>query len=101
MKKCIALHVNDADNVAIVMDENVSAGDIVIVRDRAGRCAEFFAGETIPFGHKMAICDIKKGDHIIKYGEVIGGATRDIATAEYVHVHNMDSLRARGDLETR
>ena len=29
-------------------------------------------------GHKYALCDIKKGDNIIKYGNPIGHATEDI-----------------------
>ena len=41
--------------------------------------------------------DINKGEHIIKYGESIGGATSNIKKGDYVHVHNLESLRARGD----
>ena len=41
----------------------------------------------------------KKGEPIIKYGEEIGVATADIDTGAYVHVHNLDSQRARGDLK--
>ena len=52
----------------------------------------------VPYGHKIAVRDIKKGELIIKYGEEIGAATRDIARGEYVHVHNLEALRGRGDL---
>ncbi len=40
-------------------------------------------------GHKYALCDIKKGDNIIKYGQPIGHATCDIAKGEHVHSHNL------------
>ncbi len=40
-------------------------------------------------GHKYAICDIKKGNNIIKYGSPIGHATCDIKTGEHVHTHNV------------
>lgn len=40
-------------------------------------------------GHKYAICDIKNGENIIKYGNPIGHATCDIKTGEHVHSHNM------------
>ena len=40
-------------------------------------------------GHKYALCDIKNGDNVIKYGNVIGFATSDIRTGEHVHTHNM------------
>jgi len=40
-------------------------------------------------GHKYAICDIKKGENIIKYGMPIGHATEDIKKSEHVHTHNV------------
>ncbi len=40
-------------------------------------------------GHKIALCDIKKGEEIIKYGYPIGNATADIKKDESVHSHNM------------
>ena len=49
-------------------------------------------------GHKIAVKEIKTGEQITKYGEEIGVATHDIKKGEYVHVHNLDSMRGRGDL---
>ena len=40
-------------------------------------------------GHKYAVYDIKKGEKIIKYGQVIGIATDDISKDDHVHSHNM------------
>lgn len=40
-------------------------------------------------GHKYALCDIKKGENIIKYGNPIGHAICDIKSGEHVHTHNM------------
>lgn len=45
----------------------------------------------IPAGHKTAIKDIKAGEPVIKYGEVIGRATKDIKEGEWVHSHNLKS----------
>lgn len=42
----------------------------------------------VPFGHKVALAPIRKGEPVIKYGVAIGRATRDIAAGEHVHVHN-------------
>ena len=39
-------------------------------------------------GHKIAICDIKKGENVIKYGYPIGHATEDIKAGDSVHTHN-------------
>jgi altronate dehydratase small subunit len=41
---------------------------------------------------------ISKGQDVLKYGEVIGQATQDISEGKHVHVHNVESLRGRGDL---
>ncbi len=40
-------------------------------------------------GHKYAVCPIKKGENVIKYGNPIGQATADIAPGEQVHSHNL------------
>ena len=40
-------------------------------------------------GHKYALCDIRTGENIIKYGNLIGHATADIKKGEHVHTHNM------------
>jgi altronate hydrolase len=40
-------------------------------------------------GHKVALCDIKKGENITKYGYPIGIATSDIKKDEIVHTHNL------------
>ncbi len=40
-------------------------------------------------GHKYALCDIKNGENIIKYGNPIGHATCDIKKGEHVHSHNV------------
>jgi len=52
------------------------------------------ASQDIPIYHKVAITEIKKGEHLYKYGEKFGIATTDIAPGEHVHIHNVASLRA-------
>ncbi|MBR6889772.1 MAG: altronate dehydratase, partial [Clostridia bacterium] len=61
---------------------------------RAGEPADCAAGavtplEDIPMGHKVALCDIRAGEPVIKYGFPIGKATRDIRRGEHVHTHNL------------
>ena len=51
-------------------------------------------------GHKYAICDIKKGENIIKYGNPIGHALCDIKKGEHVHTHNVKT-NLSGNLEYR
>ena len=66
--------------------------------------AELEAGGTrltvrqpIPYAHKIAIRPMRPGDQVVKYGEVIGIASRAIEPGDWVHVHNVESDRARGD----
>ena len=40
-------------------------------------------------GHKYALCDIKKGEHVIKYGFSIGRAKEAIKEGDHVHSHNL------------
>ena len=54
--------------------------------------------EDIPSNHKFAFVDIAQDQAIIKYGQNIGRASRDIKKGEYVHIHNIESNRGRGDL---
>src|SRR5215471_4464407 len=43
----------------------------------------------IPAGHKVAVRDITAGGDVVRYGCVIGRATRAIASGEHVHTHNV------------
>ena len=44
---------------------------------------------NIPYGHKVSLKAIKKGEHIFKYGQKIGKSIRDIKPGEHVHTHNL------------
>ena len=88
-----ALMMNVKDNVATAL-ENVDAGTSTrVVLPSQEILKEVAPNQAIPFGHKIAIIGIKKGDKVIKYGEVIGNASQDIEVGDYVHVHNVKSNR--------
>lgn len=99
-EKIVGLKVNDLDNVATVFS-NTKKEDIVEVVDKKGEKKLVKALGEIPFGHKIAVKNIKKGDEITKYGEEIGVATKDIVIGDYVHIHNLESMRGRGDWEKK
>ena len=71
----------------------INPNDNVIVTLRPFSKGEVIDGVTllndIPQAHKVAICDIKQGENIIKYGCPIGHASKDIKCGEHVHVHNV------------
>lgn len=95
----LALKVHDGDNVATIFAEGITDGTLVEVRDKKGEAETITVRGDVPYGHKIALRAIEFGESVIKYGEALGAATRPIACGEYVHVHNLDSMRARGDLE--
>ena len=99
MELNIALKVNDLDNVATMFANGVKAGSQVEVRDKKGASTLLTLNDDIPYGHKVAIAPIHLGEQITKYGEEIGQATQEIRPGDYVHIHNLDSMRARGDLK--
>ena len=93
--KVKAIKMNPKDNVATAIDD-VESGEVIGVKN--DEVFEIQVLQEIPFGHKFALRDIAKGEEIVKYGEVIGRATAEIRKGEHVHVHNVESLRGRGDL---
>lgn len=94
----LALKVDDLDNVATIFANDVLDKDTVEVRDKKGNVEQIQISGNVPYGHKIALTDIKKGEKIMKYGECIGAASLDIKKGDYVHVHNLEALRGRGDL---
>ena len=62
---------------------------IINKADNIGVCLT--ACGDIPAGHKYALKDIKKGETVIKYGQIIGRASTDIKAGEWVHTHNVKS----------
>lgn len=92
-----AVLANLRDNVATAVKDLKTGQEILI--ENGERELIIKLRDDIPFGHKFAIMEIKKGCSVIKYGQEIGEATMDIKPGEYVHIHNLVSKRGRGDLE--
>jgi altronate dehydratase len=89
-----ALKIEERDNVAVML-EPVRMGE----RCKVSKTIQLTVSRDIPFGHKVALTDISEGEPVIKYGEVIGYATRSIHAGDWVHTHNI--LSQRGRLTTR
>ena len=98
MELKLALKVDDMDNVATIFANGITDGTEVEVRDKKGNSEIITVHGDVPYGHKIALRDIAPGEHITKYGECIGAASHPISKGDYVHVHNLDALRGRGDL---
>ncbi|GHS88384.1 D-galactarate dehydratase [Synergistales bacterium] len=96
MKKFDAHRVAKNDNVAVVV-RDVKAGEALTIHSDGAEPLFIVSASDIPAGHKIALADVKNGGDILKYGEIIGAATADIAKGEYVHIHNLEGKRGRGD----
>lgn len=88
--------IDERDNVGTVVVEPVNAGEEVVTNGRLNDLV-VVASNPIPYGHKIALKDIARGETVYKYGLSIGTATADIRTGDHVHIHNVESNRGRGD----
>jgi altronate dehydratase small subunit len=92
-----ALVMDAADGVATALAD-LTAGEALPPTDGTPVDAPIELREDVPFGHKVALRRIEAGDEVRKYGEVIGRATVAVDPGEWVHTHNCESTRGRGDL---
>lgn len=92
------VHVIDVkDNTGTVISREMTKGRMVEI-EVDGEIRSIEVLKDIPYGHKIAVRPIKKGDTILKYGLSIGTALEDIPSGDHVHIHNIESNRGRGDL---
>ena len=96
--KINAIMIKEQDNVATAL-RDIEPNEEITVGMGAG-AKPFVVQEFISYGHKFSMKDIALGETILKYGEVIGRATKEICAGAHAHIHNIESLRGRGDLET-
>lgn len=98
--------MHPADNVVVALSD-FAPGTVIPLDGDAKSAAtegeptpasELTVQTPVPFGHKLALRPIRRGEEVRKYGEVIGIASADIQAGEHVHVHNVESQRGRGDL---
>ncbi len=87
-----ALKINSADNVATALTD-IPEGEEASVLSDDGSLLRIEAIDHIPLAHKIALVKIATGGKIVKYGESIGAATREIRPGEHVHIANVRSLR--------
>ena len=77
MKQYIKINENDNVVVALVpLPKGFELSDGTVLN------------EDVDLGHKIATADIKKGEPVIKYDNLIGYASEDIKRGDHVHGHN-------------
>jgi len=92
-EKSDAILINPKDNVAIAI-RPLKRGEKAVARGH-GIELEVEMLDDIPFGHKVAVIPMATGTKVIKYGEVIGETTAEIAPGQHVHGHNVRGLRGQ------
>ena len=76
MPKRLLVKVNEADNVAIAVQE-IKAGTQV--------AEDLVANQDIPQAHKIALEKIPKGKPVIRYGVILGYAMNDIEKGDWIN----------------
>ena len=88
-RRLILLH--DSDDVATALTP-LAAGETVTAA-LGDRSVSVTLTDEVPFGHKVALRPIARGEDVLKYGLPIGQALADIPAGAWVHVHNCRSER--------
>lgn len=86
------LQIKSEDNVAVALT-GLSKGSEIDINGLKIRLMD-----EIPFGHKIALREMKPGDAIIKYGYPLGLAKTTIQPGQWVHSHNL-ATGLKGKLE--
>ncbi len=74
------IRLSPKDNVVVALKE--------LAPDSTIEKANLKNRDRIPAGHKVAIGKINSGSPIIKYGQIIGFASKRILPGDHVHTHN-------------
>lgn len=78
-----AIRIHKKDNVAVLL-RDCSVSESLTIDAKI-----IIPTQPISKGHKIALCDIKAGKDVIKYGLPMGIATQDIHEGEHIHTHNV------------
>lgn len=75
----IRLHAND--DVVIACQQLLPGTEI--------KAEDLRVRDMVPPGHKVATRDIKQGEPVRRYNQIIGFASSDIERGRHIHVHNL------------
>ncbi|MBR1939045.1 MAG: altronate dehydratase [Spirochaetales bacterium] len=92
-----ALMMNEHDNVVTCVEEVQKGNEVVYVKK--GKKESLIAEETIAYCHKIALKDLKKGEEVIKYGELLGLTNCEIGKGHLVNHENIYSVPRDYDSE--
>ena len=76
--------------IVLNKNDNVGVSQFIIPERTKINGQDISTIDPIPFGHKVCLKPINKGDPIIKYDQIIGFASKNITAGEHVHSHNLE-----------
>ena len=76
-----SIRLHASDNVVIALAD--------LAPGQVPEGLEFALPGPVPRGHKLATQPIAAGQNVIRYGQIIGIATLDIAAGAHIHSHNL------------
>lgn len=80
------IKINANDNVAVVLADVLTAGDVVELDGQ-----RVVVQQEVARGHKVALVDMGAGQQVVKYGYPIGHLTQAVKAGEWIHTHNLKS----------
>ena len=82
-----------ADNVGVAVIDFEAVNDCDGRNLSNNQPLKAHSEEAIPLGHKLALKDFAVGDHVTKYGCVIGTIVQPVKAGHHVHTHNLKTKR--------
>ena len=83
----------DRDHVGVAIRDLKAGERVTGIYLSSQQVVPLTLSEDIPLGHKVALTDLGRGDHLLKYNEVIGTVIEPIRVGMHVHIHNLQSVR--------
>ncbi|GGD61689.1 UxaA family hydrolase [Paenibacillus nasutitermitis] len=81
------------DHVGVATTDINAGENIIGVYMDTDTSIEVLAKDSIPLGHKIAVANVDENGHVIEYGLPIGYAPEGFHLGDYVHTHNIRTLR--------
>ncbi len=83
LREASAVRLHPSDDVAVALAPLPPGRAVAVDGLRVA------PSSAIPAGHKLALRAVAAGRPVLRYGQVIGFATADIAPGDHVHSHNL------------
>jgi len=77
------IFLHPADNVCVAA-RDLPKGVVVSAGDSSVELCE-----AVRMGHKIALAPLSAGQQVVKYGQIIGFTTADVAPGSWIHTHNL------------